>query len=57
MPIRACSYYCHKALLRQKSLLVLLLALTTAYLFASPMRDVCANFCMKASILPYFVFL
>lgn len=57
MPFRACSYYCHKALLRQKSLLVLLLALTTAYLFASPMRDVCASFGMKASILPYFVFL
>ena len=57
MPFRACSSYCHKALLRQKSLLVLLLALTTAYLFASPMRDVCASFGMKASILPYFVFL
>lgn len=57
MPFRACRYYCHKVLLRQKSLLVLLLALSTAYLFASPMRDACASYGMKASILPYFVFM
>lgn len=57
MPFRACSYYCHKALLRPKCLLVLLLALATAYFFASPMRDACAAYGMKASILPYFVFM
>ncbi len=57
MPIRACSYYCHKALLRRRSLLALLLSLATAYLFASPMRDACASVGMKASILPFFVFM
>ena len=57
MPLRACSYYCHKALLRQKSLLVLLLAAATAYFFASPMRAACVSLDIKASILPYFVFM
>lgn len=57
MPLRACSYYCHKVLLRQKSLLVLLLSLATAYFFASPMRAACASYGIKASILPYFVFM
>lgn len=57
MALRACKYYCYKALLRQKNWLAMLLALSVMYMFATPMRDVCENSGLTASILPFFVFI
>lgn len=57
MAFRACKYYCYKALLRQKNLLAMLLALSVMYMFATPMRDVCEKSGLNVSILPFFVFI
>ena len=54
MVFRTCKYYCHKAILRQKCLLAMLLALAVVYIFATPVRDVCKDSGLSASMLPFF---
>lgn len=55
MVFRTCKYYCHKSILRQKCLLAMLLALAVVYIFATPVRDVCKDSGLSASMLPFFV--